>query len=258
MNCQQLATYTNWDCAPAGLNSMLVHAPLTLGEDGQHVSFYVMQDAPGRFFLTDAHNTIAHALDHGARATVARLKAISETPGAQRAKLSQDGEITAEGDASDLKLALWDALRLAVAISNNEVAWLPKTRQERFATLVAKTLRARLPSGSVVTKPKMLGISGHQIEFPIGVLLPGGGIRAVQPIGASEDHKVDWGYVYQSYGKLSDLKKASAEGHSNRVVVMERGASNDEFGKAATVLSEAARVVLYEDDMAFAGELIAA
>lgn len=82
--------------------------------------------------------------------------------------------------------------------------------------------------------------------------------RVVQPIGVSDDRRVDWGYIYQSYGKLADLKKATAQAVHNRVVVMEQGASADEFGRAATVLSEAARVVSYEDDKEFADLLMAA
>lgn len=258
MNCLTFSANTNWDCAPAGRNSLIVHAPVTLGQDGLQASFYVMEDSPGHFYLTDAHNTITHAMDHGARPTAARLQKIAGIPGAHRAKLSADGEITAEGEADDLKTALWDALRLALAISDNEVNWIPKTRQERFTSQVAKTLRSKLPEGSVVSKPKLSGISGHQIEFPLGVLLPGGGIRAVQPIGASDDHRVDWGYVYQSYGKLADLKKASSDDYNNRIVVMERGASNDEFGRAVTVLSSAARVLMFEDAKSFTDALIAA
>ena len=258
MNCLSFAVNTTWDCAPAGRNSLLVHAPVTLGLDGQQASFYVMEDAPGHFYLTDAHSTIMHAMDHGARPTEARIKKIAATPGAHRAKLNTDGEITAQGSAGDLRMALWDALRLALAISDNEVAWIPKTRQERFATQVAKTLKSRLPAGSVVTKPRLSGISGHQIEFPLGVLLPGGGIRAVQPIGVSDSHQVDWGYIYQSYGKLIDLKKASANDYNNRIVVMEEGSAPEEFGRAVTVLSEAARVLMYDDNRSFADALLAA
>lgn len=258
MNCLSFAVNTNWDCAPAGRNSLLVHAPITLGSDGQQTSFYVMEDYPGHFYLTDAHATVMHAMDHGAKLTDARLKRISAIPGAHKAKISKDGEITAEGSASDLRMALWDALRLALAISDNEQAWIPKTRQERFATQVAKTLKSKLPIGSVVTKPKLSGISGHQIEFPLGVLLPNGGIRAIQPIGVSEERRVDWGYIYQSYGKLIDLKKASADDYINRIVVMEEGSSKEEFGRAVTVLSEAARVLMYDDNRKFTEALLAA
>lgn len=259
MNCNVFAAATRWTCEPAGRNAILAHAPVTIGNDGQHISFYVMEDEPGHFFLTDAHSTIQHAIDHGAKPTVARLQKVAATPGTRYAKLTKDGEVTAEADTKALQLALWDALRLAMAISDNEVAWVPKTRQDRFASQVAKTLRSTLPIGSVLTKPRLLGVSGHQIEFPLGVLLPGGtGIRAIQPIGVSEDHRVDWGYVYQSFGKLSDLKRASAKGFANRIVVMESGATNDDFGRATTVLAEAAPVLLYEDSSNFAEELLAA
>lgn len=258
MNCQTFTSATSWDCIPAGQNCLQVFAPVSLGLDGQLASFYVMEDAPGRFFLTDAHGAVSHAIDHGARVTPTRLERAGATPGNRFASLTADGEITAEGDSSDLKFALWDALRLALVISANELAWQPRTRQERFATQVWRTLKEKLPPGSVVAKPRMEGVSGHQIEFPFGIILPNSmGIRAVQPIGISDDHRIDWGYVYQSYGKLSDLKKATPADVANRVVVMEGGASDAEFGKAATVLSESAKVLLYQDDEQFA-ELMAA
>ncbi|MBN9092038.1 MULTISPECIES: hypothetical protein [Pandoraea] len=259
MNCSNLVEATDWVCAPAGRNALRVHAPISLGNDGQLASFYVLEDEPGHFFLTDGHSTILHAIDHGARPTHARLQKIAATPGARFAEITADGEITASGAAADFKSALWDALRLALAISDNEIAWLPKTRQERFASQVARTLRTKLPPGSVISKPRLTGISGHQIEFPLGVLLPGdGGIRAVQPIGVSDDHRIDWGYVYQSYGKLSDLKKATARNVHNRVVVIEPGAPQDEFGRAATVLSEAARVLTFANGDEFTELLMAA
>lgn len=133
------------------------------------------------------------------------------------------------------------------------------TRHERFADQVARTLRTRLPVGSVLSKPRLVGVSGHPIEFPLGVVLPNdGGIRVVQPIGVSDDKCVDWGYIHQSYGKLADLKRATATAVHNRVVVMEQGAPDDEFGRVATVLSEVARVIPYQDDAQFADLLIAA
>lgn len=242
---------------PTGRNTLHVHAPVTLGRDGQHVSFFVLEDSPGRFYLTDSHTTAMHAMDHGAKLTPSRLQKIGQIPGAHRAKISMDGEITAEGDASGLQLALWDALRLALAISDNEVNWIPKTRQERFATQVARSLRLHLPEGSIVSKPKLLGVSGHQIEFPLGVLLPHGGIRAIQPIGVSDEHTIDWGYLYQSSGKLVDFKKASTPDVNNRVVVLEDGAPAEELGRAATVLSDSARVLIFNGSREFADMLLA-
>jgi hypothetical protein len=110
----------------------------------------------------------------------------------------------------------------------------------------------------VVNKPKLHGISGHAIEFPLGIVLAQG-IRAVQPIGASEQHRLDWGYIYQSYGKLMDLKKASAKDFGNRIVVIEASAAQDELGRASTVLSEAAPVILYSgSNPILAAQLLAA
>ncbi len=258
MNCQTLSAHTQWHCTPAGANAILAHAPITLGDDGLQASFYILEPAPGQFFLTDAHASIEHAITHGAKITPTRLQQIAATPGARHASISQDGEITAQGSAAKLRPALWDALRLSIAISNQESAWQPQTRQERFTQQLASALKSQLPLGAVVNKPKLHGISGHAIEFPLGIVLAQG-IRAVQPIGASEQHRLDWGYIYQSYGKLMDLKKASAKDFGNRIVVIEASAAQDELGRASTVLSEAAPVILYSGSSPMlAAQLLAA
>lgn len=260
MNHQTLTAATQWHCTPAGHNAMLAYAPITLGADGQQASFYVLESWPGQFYLTDAHASVEHALSHGAKITPARLKKIAVTPGAHRASLSDDGEITAEGSVQHLSSALWDALRLSLAISNQEDAWQPHTKQERFAQHLAQALKAHLPKGSLISKPRLHGISGHVIEFPLGLLLPQGGIRAVQPIGVSEQQSLDWGYIYQSYGKLMDLKKASADDFHNRIVVIEAGANPEELGRASTVLAEVAPVLLHgiQTDLSLTQQLLAA
>lgn len=78
--------------------------PSLLARMDKHISFYVMEDSPGHFYLTDAHSTIQHAMDHGAKPTVARLQKIANAPGALYAKLTQDGEVTAEADSDHSKL----------------------------------------------------------------------------------------------------------------------------------------------------------
>lgn len=258
MNCLKLAEATSWNCAPVGRNSFLAHAPMPLGSDGQLARFYILNDSPDSFFLTDAHAAILHAADHGSRITKPRLKKVSVTPGLHFAKISDDGEITASGSLGDLQLALWDALRATLAITNNEQEWLPRIQQDKFATRVHKTLKRRIADNRIISKPKLVGASGRQIEFPLGVVVDNGSfIRAIQTIGVSENRRMDWGYIYQSLGKLTDLKKASSIDSNNRLVIIEGGAPKDEFSRAATALSDVARVLEFSDSDMLA-ELVAA
>lgn len=248
MNCSSLVDATGWVCAPVGRNALLAHAPLPLGDDGQLASFYILNDSPNTFFLTDAHAAILHAIDHGARVTIPRLKKVSATPGLRFAQIGDDGEITASGTLGDLQSALWDALRATLAITNNEREWLPRTQQERFASRVRQVLRRKVADDRIVSKPKLIGASGRQIEFPLGIRVGDSFVRAIQTVGVSESRRMDWGHIYQSLGKLTDLKKASNKNADNRLVVIEGGAPQDEFSRAVTVLSDVARVVEFSDN----------
>lgn len=256
MNCTNLVEATGWVCAPTGRNALLVHAPITLGDDGQLASFYILNDTPDTFFLTDAHAAITHAIDHGARVTKSRIKKAASCHGLRHARINDDGEITASGKVDELQMSLWDALKATLTITNNESEWLPRVQQERFATKVCKTLK--LMSGKeVVIKPKFKGASGHSIEFPLGMRMSNSYIRAIQTIGVTDKGLMDWGYIYQSTGKLLDLKNASESSANNRLVVVEKGSKRDEFSKAVTILSEAARVIEFSDSANFV-ELAAA
>ena len=109
----------------------------------------------------------------------------------------------------------------------------------------------------LVTKPKLVGASGRQIEFPLGILLNDSHVRAIQTTGVSKEHRMDWNYVSQSLGKLTDLKKASSPHLDNRLVIIEEGAPQDEHNRAVSVLSDVARVLDFQDNDAFI-ELVAA
>lgn len=251
MNCSNLVDATGWSCAPIGKNALLAHAPLTLGNDGQLASFYILNDSSNSFYLTDGHAAIMHAADHGAKINLARIRKAAQVPGLKFAKINDDGEITAQGSIAELQASLWDALRATLAITNNEKLWLPKQQQERFASKVGRTLRTR-SKVEVISKPRLTGASGHQIEFPLGVRIGNQFVRAIQTIGVAENGHMDWNYIYQSFGKLNDVKKASSQNLDNRLVVIERGAPSAEFGKAVTVLSDAATVIEFNDTDEFA------
>lgn len=257
MNCSSLVDATGWVCAPVGRNALLAHAPLSLGDDGQLASFYILNDSPDTFYLTDAHAAILHATDHGAKITDLRIKKVSTTPGLRFAQIGDDGEITASGPINDLQPALWDALRATLAITNNEREWLPRTQQERFASRVGRVLRRKVADDRIVSKPKLIGASGRQIEFPLGIRVGDSFVRAIQTVGTSENRGMDWAHIYQSLGKLTDLKKASHRDADNRLVVIEGGAPQEEFSRAVTVLADVARVVEFSDTVDFA-ELVAA
>src|SRR5690625_1604198 len=92
MKCSDVINATGWSCSPLENNALLVHAPLTLGDDGQLASFYLLNDSPTTFYLTDAHAAIMHVLDHGASVTPSRLKKVaSQTPSLRFAQIAERG-----------------------------------------------------------------------------------------------------------------------------------------------------------------------
>jgi hypothetical protein len=245
MNCELLARSTGWECISVGVNALQLHAPLTLGDDGELASFLLLEDAPGTFFLTDAHATAEHAVAHGVRLTPARLQSLRRTPGTRHATISDEWEITASGRAEDLRAALWDALKIAMALSGKEREWQPSSRQERFATKVQKALIQQLGE-RLILKYRVLGSSGHQLEFPLGIATADF-VRAVQPVGLMDDGRPDWSFVYQCFGKFGDLAQVSAPEADNRLVIVEAGNGPD-WEQAVSLLSGNARVIQYLRD----------
>ena len=62
---------------------------------------------------------------------------------------------------------------------------------------------------------------------------------------ASPKGSPDWKSVYHTLGKMTDLQNAREE--TNRGVIIERG-QDGETQRAATALSQAAKVVIYDNE----------
>jgi hypothetical protein len=104
-------------------------------------------------------------------------------------------------------------------------------------------LVASVGKDRVKTAYKALGMSGHFAEFPFAIRAAGDKICLIEPISLLDGERVDWGRVHQVYGKLADVKQADDQ--SKRLVVFEAGASETEFGRAATLLAQTAEITTY-------------
>ena len=240
MTCDELHIITGWSCLPAGPQSIKAIAPLTLGEDGQHLAFYIASLSDGSFFLTDAGETAMHAEQMGVVLTKQRISGLNATCGVTFANFSQAMEITAVGQKADLSFALWDATKLAMALSFQHTRWMPKFHAIRFRKQVEQVLLSIVNADHIIKSPKAVGMSGHQLEFPFALKATSGKLAYIEPIANQENSKVDWSHVYQASGKMSDIKMADAE--NDRWVIFEDGSVPNEFGKAATLLSQHAYV----------------
>jgi len=240
MNCQRLLEITSWTCSPTGIGTVKAVAPLTLGHDGRHVSFYLAQPSDSTFYLTDGGETAMHAAQSGIELTKSRLDALNTTTGVRFAQFEADLSITARGPIEDAELALWDAVKLAMALSFSGEKWMPKLDHIRFRALVERTLVAAVGKERICTGYHVVGISGHSIEFALTLKSANESLFLIEPIALISGQKIDWGRVHQVYGKLADVKQADSA--TRRLVVFEDGAQTTDFGRAATLLAQNAEI----------------
>lgn len=241
MNCAALESITQWHCEVSGRASIRATAPFTLGEGGPHVAFYIAQPTADTFYITDACETAMFAEQMGVALRKNRLDALNQTVGVTLAAFSEDWSIEGSGPISLLQRAMWDAAKLALALSFKTKSWQPKFAQAKFQAIVVKELEVQLGAERIIRQAKVQGVSGHTIEFPAAIVTGKGGMPIfVQPV-AMENDKVNWPAVYEFHGKLFDVKSASDV--ANRIAVIERGATPLEFGRAASFLGSAAKVI---------------
>jgi hypothetical protein len=241
MNCATLESITQWRCQPSGRASIRATAPFTLGESGPHVSFYIAQPSPDSYYITDACETAMFAEQMGIALRKNRLDSLNQTAGVRLAAFGEDWSIESSGPIALLQQALWDAAKLALALSFKTSTWQPKFAQAKFQATVVKELEAQLGADRIIRQAKVQGASGHIIEFPAAIVSPKSGLQVyVQPV-AMENGNVNWPNVYEFHGKLYDVKAASDV--ANRIAVIERGATSIEFGRAASFLGNAAKVI---------------
>jgi hypothetical protein len=244
MNCAKIASLTRWECSPSGSESVRAIAPITLGEGGQHIAFYIAQPSPDTFYLTDACEIAMYAEQIGVSLTKSRLELLNRTPGVELAEFQSDWSIEASGSVNHLQLALWDAVKLALALSFKSHAWRPKFAQAKFQAIVLQELEAELGAERIIRQARVQGASGHMIDFPMGIRRPEGGLVYVQPV-ALDNGKINWPSIYEFHGKLFDVKAASEI--DNRIAIIESGAPAIEFGRAANFLAHAASVFTLDD-----------
>jgi hypothetical protein len=240
MNCQRLLEITGWNCTPAGASAVKAVAPFTLGHDGRHASFYLAQPSDSTFYLTDGGETAMHAAQSGIEITKSRLEALNATVGVRFARFEEDLAITARGPIDDAEFALWDAVKLAMSLSFASEKWMPKLDHIRFRALVERTLLTAVGKERVCTGYRVLGISGHSIEFPLALKSANESLFLIEPIALINGEKIDWSRVHQVYGKLADVKQADSV--TKRLVVFEDGAQAADFGRAATLLAQNAEI----------------
>lgn len=248
MNCEKFLSLLGFDYKTSGKGSLKISMPATLCNDGQHLNFYLIELANGLYHITDEGETALHASQFGVELTKIRLENLNQTTGVNFAKVGLNGSITSTVSKDDVQTAIWDVIKLSLAISFNSKKWIPKFDQLKFRALVEKLLIQELGKDRVIKSIRTKGISGHTVEFPLAIKSKSGSsLYYIEPIALSES-KIDWSHVYQIHGKFSDVKQADED--NNRLIIFENGANEEDFGRAATLLSQTASICKFSETKA--------
>ena len=130
---------------------------------------------------------------------------------------------------------------LAMALSFQCAKWMPKFSRLRFRAQVGRTLAEAVGANRMVKGAKAQGSSGHTADFAFAVRsATSTSMTYIEPIALKAGRKVDWTQVYQTHGKMSDVKMADAR--NARLVILEDGATAEEFKKAVAILEQSAAV----------------
>ncbi|CUJ74966.1 Uncharacterised protein [Achromobacter xylosoxidans] len=233
---------SGWTVLPAGEHAIRAISPMTLGLDGQHAAFFIAHPDDTSFYLTDACETAMHASSYGIELAPKRIDILNETPGVSLAHFDKSGAIVASGLNEQLQEALWDAVKLAMALSFQCAKWMPRFSQLRFRAQVGRALAAGVGPNRMVKGARAKGSSGHTADFAFAVRAAGStALTYIEPIALKAGKKMDWTQVYQTHGKMSDVKMADAR--NSRMVILEDGASAEELRKAVTILEQSASVL---------------
>src|SRR5690606_8377614 len=162
MNQEQLTSITSWSFQPVAEKAMLAYAPIGHGTGGEMVSYFIAEQGDGEFYLTDNYGAAMHVGAHGGRITPGRIATAGKVASRGFATITPDGEIVASGPTHSLHDALWDALRISLAVSGNQQSWQPYSRAEHFSVRVYDALTKAGGESRIRQKVKLAGASGHQ------------------------------------------------------------------------------------------------
>ena len=229
-----------WTVLPAGDRTVRAVTPVPMGLDGQHAAYFIARPDEQSFYLTDAGAAAMHVAAYGIDLNARRLELLNQAPGVSLARFDKSGAIIAGGPAAQLQDALWDAVKLATALSFQGAQWMPKFNRLRFRAEVGRTL-AEAVGSRLLQGAKAQGSSGHTADFAYAVRsAAGAALTYIEPIALKAGKKMDWTQVYQTHGKMADVKMADAA--NSRLVILEDGASAEEFNKAVSILEQSATV----------------
>lgn len=232
--CEALSNW-GFTCQQVNPATVFVQTPLALAFDGQAIGFYVQQFPDGKLRLSDNADTLFAAQVHGIP-LVKKTKQIDKIAEQSCITLSDDGELCVICENADLHFYAARMTEAADKIGALLQDAKPK-QTNRFELQVLEILKPAF--GRMVKRnAKIVGASGHTLTFPfmLNLSVP----RIISTVGCDDDGKPHWPSVYQTVGKMMDVKNAGHQ--SKRIVIMEQGSDGD-MRQAEAILAEASSII---------------
>jgi hypothetical protein len=237
MNCTGLLQHLGFECAPRPNNGARIFSPFTFS-DGTHLGVYVEPLQDGKLLVTDHGDAFMHLSGQGVKITPRRLRWAATR--CAPVDVSEGGALQLVSDTGRIGAAVAAVLDASLRIAHQQVDWAPSIAAAQFTELVAEEIKAIAPE-KVRRSVTVIGVSGHQIEFPIGVALPDRSIAFVQPISSDGRH-IDWAAVYRATGKMTDIQQAGIDA-DRRLIVLDDSSARDDAARAITLLHTSATVL---------------
>lgn len=206
--------------------------------DGTLIGAYIVAAGDRLVRVTDDGDTVFNAAVAGANVTrprAARYRALAEGHGLT---LDDNGTISTTCSLDELPYAIARYMLAAAAIAQASLKHRPQDDQ-RFERVIGTLLEAKFGK-RITRRPDVVGISGHQLQFPFALDLDGTSPALIQTISADDD-KTNWKSVYEAGGKFSDIRSARPD--LRLIAILE---SAKDTVKAGRFFADAADVVVYD------------
>lgn len=237
---------TEWGYHPVADNVAKITAPFTFGDDGEHISLTV--NIQGNIFhIADFGDTFYKLHTLGVQITPKRLQSIRQKIRPKEDTgiaffISDELEMSACGELSLLKTAIWDFSLFIYNLSIEAQTWIPQLH-DSFTETVKNILIDVVGKDRIKTDYAVTGISGHTIQIPIAVTSQkaSNDLVFIQPIITRDNGMLDWPGVYKTVGKFSDIKEV--DNVNKRLIVLDEKTNESDKGKATTLLASVGSIV---------------
>lgn len=239
MNCAQIAPSFGFNCRPVNDDILFVESPISLAFDGRLIGAYVQSIGNGNIRISDNADTIFTALTHDISITANKAKKLSEIASSCGISLGENGELFASCKEDQVGFFLARLVEAAERIGFLCDGYRPSALSQ-FEKVIAKDLKYAFEK-RIKRNHRLIGASGHQLEFPFVIDVDEFSPICIQTI-ALRDGKANWSSIYQTVGKMTDIKNATET--IRRKVILEAG-DEQANRQAAVALAENASVIIY-------------